>query len=483
MEKKKRNIWLYFIGMVFLFMIIDFINNIGVSILYNSFMGLKYGKEIITEAIFAGLILIILLLFKNSYIFKQKSEKLGKGFKLGLPIIFIGLVILILNITTIYKEINIPVILNLATFCFLIGIAEEFLCRGWLLNEFLERFKDSKKNIILSIVLSSLVFGAMHITNIFVGQTLIDTLVQILNATFIGIIFACIYYKTKNIWSVVLIHAFWDFSIMIGETVYLGDCVSGNPTSAIILYNTIDSIVIIVAMAIICYWLFRQIKFTDNEEIKPLPKVLYFGLPLIAAVLYLGSGLYTPEGYEDYYVCTTYEKKSLGDNFETQYYYHNEYNMSHIVENTVINDTNEIDENGNPMEPTYTTTKTEYNFKLQLDKDNNLEFINTKTNDKVILTDGLVADYLLYETNDYYFILIENVDFVSVLYAKFNKNEITNDKEYLNKVKDSLKEYNTPNIGEIGTTKVNDKVYAHIKTDINDILYFGEDGQLYLNAE
>ena len=37
---------------------------------------------------------------------------------------------------------NVPGIINIGLLCFLIGIYEEFLLRGWLLNEFLERYFD-----------------------------------------------------------------------------------------------------------------------------------------------------------------------------------------------------------------------------------------------------------------------------------------------------------------------------------------------------
>ena len=69
----------------------------------------------------------------------------------------LSLIILVVSFIEIIDSVNIPVVLNLAIYCLLIGLVEEFLCRGWLLNEFLERFSNSKKNIIISIVLSSLV--------------------------------------------------------------------------------------------------------------------------------------------------------------------------------------------------------------------------------------------------------------------------------------------------------------------------------------
>ena len=42
-------------------------------------------------------------------------------------------------------------VVNLLIGCFLVGVAEEFLCRGWLFNEFLERFGETKKGVWFSI--------------------------------------------------------------------------------------------------------------------------------------------------------------------------------------------------------------------------------------------------------------------------------------------------------------------------------------------
>ena len=49
------------------------------------------------------------------------------------------------------------------------------------------------------IFFSGLIFGGMHITNVLYGQTLFDTLIQIAQATSVGVLLGAIYYRTKNI--------------------------------------------------------------------------------------------------------------------------------------------------------------------------------------------------------------------------------------------------------------------------------------------
>ena len=44
-------------------------------------------------------------------------------------------------------------------------------------------------------------------------QTLFETIMQVLQTTSVGILLGAIYFRTKNIWSVVALHGFYDFAI------------------------------------------------------------------------------------------------------------------------------------------------------------------------------------------------------------------------------------------------------------------------------
>ena len=58
----------------------------------------------------------------------------------------------------------------------------------------------------------------MHLGNIFtMGQSVALTIAQILGAAATGVFFGVIYYKTKNIWTVVALHGLWDFSLFLGN--------------------------------------------------------------------------------------------------------------------------------------------------------------------------------------------------------------------------------------------------------------------------
>ena len=87
---------------------------------------------------------------------------------------------------------NLGNFINLLFLTIFIGIAEEFLCRGWLQNEFIERYGDTKRHIILSILFSSLIFGLIHLTNLMAGQDLLTTIIQVIQATSVGLLLGSI---------------------------------------------------------------------------------------------------------------------------------------------------------------------------------------------------------------------------------------------------------------------------------------------------
>ena len=150
--KKKRNIILFFFLMVIAMLLFDIIMNELYPIISRMIIYGKYGRNIIIEAVCAFIILIVLLLFKNSYIFSEKKKGFLYSLLVGGYITVMATFLLSGSISEISGSINLTDVGSLALFCLLIGIYEEFLCRGWIQNEFIERFANTRKEIILSIL-------------------------------------------------------------------------------------------------------------------------------------------------------------------------------------------------------------------------------------------------------------------------------------------------------------------------------------------
>ena len=243
--KKNKNIIFFFIEMLFVAFTVLLITDVIPVLLTGSLFKNKYGYEFIAELLMLYIIVIVLFLYRNSYVFTQKKEKFIKGVKSGGALLIIGLIIFVQNLSRI-PYIGVGTLINLFLYCIAIGMAEEFLCRGWIQNEFIERFGKDKKGVYESIILSAFIFGVMHFTNLLVGQTALETFLQVIQATSSGFLFGAIYYKTGNIWSTVFLHSFYDFAIMLGEAEYARECTTlANPSLALTLYGYFSSLLII----------------------------------------------------------------------------------------------------------------------------------------------------------------------------------------------------------------------------------------------
>ncbi len=95
--------------------------------------------------------------------------------------------------------------------CLLIGLFEETAFRGIILVTILERFSKTKKQLFVSLVISSAVFGLVHIFNLFAGAGVGPTLQQVGYSFLIGGMCAVVMVKTRCLPLCVAIHAIYDF--------------------------------------------------------------------------------------------------------------------------------------------------------------------------------------------------------------------------------------------------------------------------------
>lgn len=101
------------------------------------------------------------------------------------------------------------------------GLTEEILCRGIIQNIICDQLgRKNRKSIIVGILLSSVIFGVMHLGNLFADVSIQGVIVQAIYATFIGFYFGAIYARTKNIYSVSILHALLDTSSLFDAGVF-----------------------------------------------------------------------------------------------------------------------------------------------------------------------------------------------------------------------------------------------------------------------
>ncbi len=94
--------------------------------------------------------------------------------------------------------------------CFSVGFFEEMAFRGCAFMFLLKSRRKSRLGIFIAIFLSSVVFGLIHLVNIFTSSP-VAVLLQIGYSALIGALCSVVLLVTKNIWLCVLLHSVYNF--------------------------------------------------------------------------------------------------------------------------------------------------------------------------------------------------------------------------------------------------------------------------------
>lgn len=416
------------------------------NFLFDNIYNYPFGSGVVGEAILAVLVFLVMLLWKNSYVFTQKKDKFSKGLAYGTFYLTFGTIILLLNLL---GGVNVRSIINLAIYCLLIGVYEEFLCRGWLLNEFLERYGKDNKSVFLCICISGIIFGLLHSINVLSGNmSSVDVIVQVISAAASGIGFGTIYYKTKNIWSVVFLHAFWDFAIMLGETSTVTSVAMSVKGSAII------NLIFGILLAIVELGIVRPFRkdFINSEPKKGSVVGNGIVLGFIYLAVMMSFGISESSRIGEVYKFDKIDFKSIKittDNLDT-------YRIKSIGD-----DLNGI---------------SDYNYSLSYDKDSkSLVFTDEVSDDSVELCDDSFYDYILVHDGDKYILGYVYTDDASnhiFKYKFISDTDLIDSKSLLSSIKDNMKTYAISDVGELVTIEDGDNgdFYVAVKTD--DYGYF-----------
>ncbi len=98
-----------------------------------------------------------------------------------------------------------------ALFCLSVGFFEEMAFRGCVLMLLLKKRRSSKLGVFMAIFWSSVVFGLIHLVNLFISSP-VAVLLQIGYSALIGGLCSLVLLATKNIWLCVLLHSVYNFA-------------------------------------------------------------------------------------------------------------------------------------------------------------------------------------------------------------------------------------------------------------------------------
>ena len=205
---------------------------------------------------------------KSVFHFSFKSFK--DTFTIGSVMTAVTLFYLITNMYRSIKEYGTPLMDTKSVISFLItvflgaGIREELLTRGFLLTFFKKAFGKSKASYLFAMTLSSLIFGAMHLSNLNGATNPTPIYAQIIYAVGIGFYLAALYLRTGNLWGNIVLHYLFDISLMVYPMIYA----NRNDMDVLIgewLGNGIilKSILILIVSVLLGLYLIRDSKMKD----------------------------------------------------------------------------------------------------------------------------------------------------------------------------------------------------------------------------
>ena len=468
MKEQKKSIVLFFIYMLFIFMLVDVINQFIPAVLGRIIINSKYGTYILVESLAILVIFVVMMLSRNYYVFIQKRKNFFASLLVGGYMLGFSIIRLLLATP---GKVHSSDLISLALYCVTIGVFEEFLCRGWLQNEFVERFGKNHKQVVLCIFLSSLVFGGMHITNIwFAGQGVFQTFNQIIQAVAMGMLLGGIYYRTKNIWSVAFLHGFWDFAIMLDEINVIRSCTDLTPSKSVMAYTLFTSLVLVIIEICIALFVLRPTKvspliegdvLTEKEKNSQIIKNIFLILvPIFMFVVIMASSAFAPKDMDEYTKCFDYTERYLGDI---------DIHIANYNNNTINED--------------------EYSFIIE-ETDQGLVLKNQNTKDEIVLFDydkDLSYKIEIFKNDNVYHIGIYEAggvyDGMTLYYTKYiTTDNLSNDKKYLEEIKESLITYDIPLIKTTGyiTKKGEDYKYIYGATRTNKAFFIDKDDKLYI---
>ncbi len=164
-----------------------------------------------------GIILCFFIIFYCSFnkILKLTLHKIPKSILFIIPCLIVAinnfpLVQYIFGDVYITGEIGDVIICFFDALC--TGLFEELAFRGIVFMLTLEKIGKTKKGVFLSVLLSSAIFGLIHVFNIFAGANPLSVIMQVGYSFLVGGMCAVVLIKTESIWYSVLIHALYNFA-------------------------------------------------------------------------------------------------------------------------------------------------------------------------------------------------------------------------------------------------------------------------------
>lgn len=157
------------------------------------------------------------------------------------------------------------------------GFFEEVLCRGFVTTFLIQGWGSTKKGIYGAVLISSLLFGMVHIANFLLGRySLSAAATQMIYAIFAGVFLSACMLRNNSIWPVIIIHGLVNASGSLSEIAVGGSFGQFyEPT----LVDSLSSIVIFLPLFVYGMFILRKVKpinqpLNDDYRSKTIPSTI-----------------------------------------------------------------------------------------------------------------------------------------------------------------------------------------------------------------
>lgn len=218
---------------------------------------------LLREAAGTVIALVLLIVFRKTHLLKCRRGSFKEGFGAGAFDIVLNAFSALLTMLTFFghKLNSLPEILFFLAGVLLIGVSEELVFRGTVFDFVHDAFGSSTHaGAVRTALVSGCIFGVMHLFNLTGSEKPAAVFCQAAAVCGVGIFMGAVYLRCRNLWIMMLMHAFSDFVPLL-KTGFLAE---GTITNAIDSHD-LRTIMLGAVYALVGLYLLRPEKMHYTE--------------------------------------------------------------------------------------------------------------------------------------------------------------------------------------------------------------------------
>lgn len=155
---------------------------------------------------------------------------------------------------------------------FFVGFREESSYRGIVLHIFADKYLKDRRGVLITAFGSAAFFGIMHMNNIMIGQSFLESVLQTLNAFVLGALFGAVYLRGGSLWALMLIHGSIDLGLTLKNLMtktYASDAIAylaGNTETTLDPIEAVLRLIMWTIIILITLFLLRKKKCDEIIE-------------------------------------------------------------------------------------------------------------------------------------------------------------------------------------------------------------------------